>query len=95
MIESPTNPLQRICNISALANTCHANNHHLGTLLSVDNTMMSPILSRPLDHGADLVIHSATKFMSGHADTMAGVVIARDHKVADVLYFHQNAEGTA
>jgi cystathionine beta-lyase len=74
MIESPTNPIQRICNIRELAQVCHSNNHPLGTLLSIDNTMMSPILSRPLEMGADIVIHSATKFLSGHSDTMAGAV---------------------
>jgi cystathionine beta-lyase len=101
MIESPTNPMQRICNIRELARVCHANSHPTGTLLSIDNTMMSPILSRPLEHGADIVIHSATKFLCGHSDTMAGAVIVRDGKgeadktLAETLYFYQNAEGTA
>jgi cystathionine beta-lyase len=99
MIETPTNPMQRICNIRELARVCHANNHTEGTLLSVDNTMMSPILSRPLEHGADIVIHSATKFMCGHSDTMAGAVVVRDmaqgeKTLAEALYFYQNAEGT-
>ena len=100
MIESPTNPMQRICDISELSRICHANDHPGGTLLSIDNTMMSPILSRPLELGADIVIHSATKFMCGHSDTMAGAVITRDMKegdktLAEALYFYQNAEGTA
>ena len=100
MIESPTNPMQRICNIRDLARICHSNDHPLGTLLSIDNTMMSPVLSRPLEHGADIVVHSATKFMCGHSDTMAGAVIVRDMKegektLAEALYFYQNAEGTA
>ena len=100
MIESPTNPMQRICNIRDLAQICHSNHHPLGTLLSIDNTMMSPVLSRPLEHGADIVVHSATKFMCGHSDTMAGAVIVRDMKegektLAEALYFYQNAEGTA
>ena len=100
MIESPTNPMQRICNIRELSNICHANDHEEGTLLSIDNTMMSPILSRPIEHGADIVIHSATKFMSGHSDTMAGAVIVADRvqgdkSLAESLYFYQNAEGTA
>lgn len=99
MIESPTNPMQRICNISDLARICHANAHASGTLLSIDNTMMSPVLSRPLEHGADIVIHSATKFMCGHSDTMAGAVVVRDMRegmksLAETLYFYQNAEGT-
>ena len=101
MIESPTNPMQRICNIRELSRVCHANAHPTGTFLSIDNTMMSPILSRPLEHGADIVIHSATKFMCGHSDTMAGAVVVRDTKgdgdktLAETLYFYQNAEGTA
>ena len=100
MIESPTNPMQRICDIRELSRICHANDHPTGTLLSIDNTMMSPILSRPLEIGADIVIHSATKFMCGHSDTMAGAVITRDMKegdktLAEALYFYQNAEGTA
>lgn len=100
MIESPTNPMQRICNISELARICHANNHQDGTLLSIDNTMMSPILSRPIEHGADIVIHSATKFMCGHSDTMAGAVVVKElsqgeKTLAESLYFYQNAEGTA
>lgn len=103
MIESPTNPMQRICNIRELAALCHANTHKTCgyTLLSIDNTMMSPVLMRPIEFGADIVIHSATKFMSGHADTMAGAVVVRDgvmegsKSLADTLYFYQNAEGTA
>ena len=100
MIESPTNPMQRICDIRELSRICHANDHPTGTLLSIDNTMMSPILSRPLELGADIVIHSATKFMCGHSDTMAGAVITRNMKegdktLAEALYFYQNAEGTA
>ena len=99
MIESPTNPMQRICDVRALAKICHENNHPTGTLLSIDNTMMSPILSRPLEQGADIVMHSATKFMSGHSDTMAGAVIVADKRegdksLADAVYFFQNAEGT-
>ena len=101
MIESPTNPMQRICNIEELARICHANDHKEGTLLSIDNTMMSPILSRPIEQGADIVIHSATKFMCGHSDTMAGAVIVKHlpqeggKTLAETLYFYQNAEGTA
>jgi len=100
MIESPTNPIQRICDIRNLSTICHNNDHPLGTLLSIDNTMMSPILCRPLELGADIVIHSATKFLSGHSDTMAGVVTVKDipngeKNLPDTIYFFQNAEGTA
>ena len=101
LIESPTNPMQRICNIAALARVCHAGSHEVGTLLAVDNTMLSPILSRPLELGADIVMHSATKYICGHSDTMAGVVTVRPgiekngKTLAESIYFCQNAEGTA
>jgi cystathionine beta-lyase len=101
MIESPTNPMQRICDIRALAEVCHENNHPKGTFLSIDNTMLSPVFSRPLEIGADIVIHSATKFLSGHSDTMAGVVTVKNipdgnnTTLPKTLYFYQNAEGPA
>jgi cystathionine beta-lyase len=84
MIESPTNPIQRICDIRALASICHSNLLSDGgfTFLSIDNTMMSPALSRPLLFGADIVIHSATKFLSGHSDTMAGAVTVRNSSIS-------------
>ena len=90
MIESPTNPMQRICNIKDIATICH----QFSALLSVDNTMMSPILLNPIKCGADIVVHSATKFVGGHSDTMAGVVISKEKEVAEQIYFFQNAEGT-
>ncbi|EQC33943.1 cystathionine beta-lyase [Saprolegnia diclina VS20] len=90
MMESPTNPMQRICNIPALATVAHK----FGALLSVDNTMMSPILQNPLVLGADICMHSATKFICGHSDTMSGIVIAKDPELCRELYFVQNAEGT-
>lgn len=100
MIESPTNPNQRICDIRKLAEICHSTKHPKGTLLFIDNTMMSPILSRPLEIGADIVMHSATKYLSGHSDTMAGVVTVKnmsqgEKTLAESIYFYQNAEGTA
>ena len=99
MIESPTNPIHRVCNIRELAKICHENNHPGGTLLSIDNTMMSPILQRPLELGADIVVHSLTKFYSGHADAMAGAVICKDKKegaktLHEAVYFFLNAEGS-
>lgn len=90
MMESPTNPMQRICDIAGLAQVLHEH----GALLSVDNTMMSPILQNPLTVGADIVVHSATKFVCGHSDTMSGIVIAKDPEVCKEIYFYQNAEGT-
>jgi cystathionine beta-lyase len=90
MMESPTNPMQRVCDIARLAEAAHT----VGAMLSVDNTMMSPILQNPLSLGADIVVHSATKFICGHSDTMSGIVIAKDPELCRDIYFYQNAEGT-
>lgn len=90
MMESPTNPMQRICDIKRISEAAHA----VGALVSVDNTMMSPILQNPLKLGADIVVHSATKFICGHSDTMSGVIIAKDPELCRDIYFYQNAEGT-
>uniref|UniRef100_A0A7S3JYY9 cysteine-S-conjugate beta-lyase n=1 Tax=Aureoumbra lagunensis TaxID=44058 RepID=A0A7S3JYY9_9STRA len=90
MVESPTNPMQRVCDLRALSKVCKKQ----GALLEVDNTLMSPLLSKPLTLGADIVVHSATKFIAGHSDTMCGVVCVNDPKLGDALYFSQNSEGT-
>ena len=90
-IESPTNPLLRIVDISALAELAHRH----GALLCVDNSAMSPYLQNPLDLGADIVIHSATKYLCGHSDVTAGVVAVRDPDLAEKIYFLQNGEGNA
>ena len=92
MIESPTNPLQKICDIRRLALVCHSNSG-INTLLSIDNSMMSPYLSTPLCIGADIVIHSTSKYICGHSDTMGGVVIVNDEEIANTLKYYQNAEG--
>ena len=89
--ESPTNPLQRITDLSALADLSHAH----GAKLAVDNTLVSPWLQRPTEHGVDLVVHSATKHLAGHSDVMAGVVCTSDSELADAIGFTQNAEGAA
>jgi cystathionine gamma-synthase/methionine-gamma-lyase len=73
--ETISNPLLKICDIDACATIAHA--HH--AKLIVDNTFASPYLCRPLEHGADFVVHSATKYLSGHADAMGGVVVAKEH----------------
>jgi len=73
-IETPGNPTLVVTDIAAVADIAHRH----GARLTVDNTFMSPILQRPFEHGADLVIHSMTKFLNGHADVVAGMVIARD-----------------
>ncbi len=90
-VESPTNPMLRIVDLKATATI--AQRH--GLLFCVDNSTMSPYLQNPLDLGADVVIHSATKFLCGHSDVMAGIVVVKDPKLADEVYFLQNAEGSA
>jgi cystathionine beta-lyase len=89
--ETPTNPLLRICDIRALADLAHGH----GALLCVDNSAMSPYLQNPLDLGADIVVHSATKYLCGHSDVTAGVVAVRDPELAEQIYFLQNGEGSA
>jgi cysteine-S-conjugate beta-lyase len=89
--ESPTNPLLRVVDLRALAAMAHQNQ----ALLVVDNSLMSPYLQNPLALGADIVVHSATKFLGGHADVMGGVVVVRDANLAEDLYLMQNGEGSA
>jgi cystathionine beta-lyase len=89
--ETPTNPLLRICDIRALADLAHGH----GALLCVDNSAMSPYLQNPLDLGADIVVHSATKYLCGHSDVTAGVVAVRSPELAEQIYFLQNGEGSA
>jgi cystathionine beta-lyase len=89
--ETPTNPLLRICDIRALADLAHSQ----GALLCVDNSAMSPYLQNPLDLGADIVVHSATKYLCGHSDITAGVVAVRNAELAEQIYFLQNGEGSA
>ncbi|KAB1222233.1 Cystathionine beta-lyase, chloroplastic [Morella rubra] len=89
-LESPTNPRQQISDIRKLAEMAHKHD----ALLLVDNSIMSPALSQPLTLGADIVMHSATKFIAGHSDLMAGVLAVKGESLAKDLYFLQNAEGT-
>ncbi len=90
-VESPTNPMLRIVDLKATADI--AKRH--GLLFCVDNSTMSPYLQNPLDLGADVVLHSATKFLCGHSDVTGGVVVVKDAKLADEIYYLQNAEGSA
>ena len=90
-LESPTNPLLRVIDLRRVADLAHANEG----LLCVDNSTMSPYLQNPLDLGADIVLHSATKFLGGHHDLTAGVVVVKDPALGDRFGFLQNAEGTA
>jgi cystathionine beta-lyase len=90
-VESPTNPLLRVIDLRRMAELAHAH----GALLCVDNSSMSPYLQNPLDLGADIVLHSATKFLGGHHDVTAGVIVAKNEALAEQIYFLQNAEGSA
>ncbi len=89
LMETPTNPLLRISDIAATAKVAHAG----GALLAVDSTFMGPTQQHPLQHGADIVLHSATKFIGGHSDVLAGILVASDEAVGERLRFHQLAAG--
>lgn len=88
-LESPTNPLLQIIDIAAVSAIAHRS----GALICVDNSTMSPYLQRPLELGADIVLHSATKFLCGHSDVMAGAVVIADEDLGQELYLIQNGEG--
>jgi cystathionine beta-lyase len=88
-LESPTNPLLQIIDIVAVSDIAHRK----GALVCVDNSTMSPYLQRPLELGADIVLHSATKFLCGHSDVMAGAVVVADEELGHELYLIQNGEG--
>jgi cystathionine gamma-synthase len=88
-VETPTNPLLGIANIEALASVAH----EAGALLAVDNTFATPYLQRPLTLGADIVIHSTTKYAGGHSDVVGGAVVVRDLDLAEKVGYHQNAMG--
>lgn len=88
-IETPTNPMLNIVDIKAVCEMAKAK----GIMTCVDNTFASPYLQNPLDMGADIVTHSATKYLNGHSDVIHGAVIVRDEKLAEHFYFLQNAVG--
>ena len=88
-IETPTNPLLNIGDIEALAAVAH----EAGALLVVDNTFASSYLQQPLTLGADVVVHSTTKYAGGHSDVVGGALIVRDHELADQVAFFQNSIG--
>jgi cystathionine beta-lyase len=89
LIETPSNPLLRICDIKALAGLAHS----VEAILAVDNSMLSPCFQEPLVLGADVVIHSGTKFLGGHSDVTAGALITNDAELHRQFAFQQNAEG--
>jgi cystathionine gamma-lyase len=88
-LETPTNPLLKICDIAAIAKLAHAKQK----LVIVDNTFATPYLQRPLELGADLVLHSLTKYLGGHSDVVAGALVGRDLELRRELAFFQNAVG--
>ncbi|MFQ3335783.1 MAG: cystathionine beta-lyase/cystathionine gamma-synthase [Candidatus Arcticimaribacter sp.] len=88
-VETPTNPMMNVVDIKAVSQI--AKQHKI--LLAVDNTFASPYLQQPLDLGADIVMHSATKYIGGHSDVVLGALIVKDDDLAERLYFIQNASG--
>lgn len=89
LIETPSNPLFRISDIRELSQIAR----EAGAYLAVDNSMLSPVFQRPLNFGADIVVHSATKFLCGHSDVTAGALITNDPALHRQISFQQNAEG--
>ena len=88
-VETPSNPLLAISDIAALAEVAHAG----GARLVVDNTFATPYLQRPLELGADIVVHSTTKYIGGHSDVVGGAVLLNDADLRDAIAFYQNAAG--
>lgn len=88
-VESPANPLLTVTDIEAVSKIAKK----YGKLLIVDNTFLTPYLQRPIELGADIVIHSGTKYLGGHSDTISGLVVINDKEIADRLYYLQNAIG--
>ncbi len=88
-VETPTNPMMNIIDIKGIAKIARER----GLLMAVDNTFATPYLQRPLELGADIVMHSATKYLGGHSDVVLGALIVRDKTLAEQLYFIQNASG--
>jgi cystathionine gamma-lyase/cystathionine beta-lyase/cystathionine gamma-lyase/homocysteine desulfhydrase len=88
-LETPTNPMMTITDLAACAEIAHAG----GALVVVDNTFCSPYLQRPIELGADIVVHSTTKFLNGHSDSVGGVVVSNSDEIAEQIGFLQNAVG--
>jgi cystathionine beta-lyase/cystathionine gamma-synthase len=88
-VESLTNPLLKVADIAALSALCRQH----GLLHIVDNTFLTPYLLRPFELGADITVYSATKYLAGHNDTVAGLVAVKDPQLAERVYFHQNSVG--
>lgn len=89
LIETPTNPLLKVTDLAAMGRLARDR----GLLFVVDNTFMTPYWQRPLEHGADIVWHSATKYLGGHSDVVAGLIVVKDEELGNRLAFIQNAAG--
>ncbi len=89
LVETPANPLLSITDLSAVAEVTKKH----GLLFIVDNTFMTPYIQRPLEQGADIVVHSATKYLGGHSDVVAGLTVVNDEKLAERIGFIQNSTG--
>lgn len=88
-VETPTNPMMNVIDIEAMAAVAK----EAGAMLVVDNTFATPALQQPLDLGADMVMHSVTKYLGGHSDVVMGALVTRDEKIAERMYFIQNSSG--
>lgn len=88
-VETPTNPLMQLVDLAQVASACR----DAGVLLAVDNTFLTPVLQRPIEAGADLVVHSTTKYLNGHSDGVGGVVVARALSLGERLHTVQNSAG--
>jgi cystathionine beta-lyase/cystathionine gamma-synthase len=89
-VESPTNPLMNLVDIRAVSELAHQH----GALVICDNTFLSPYFQRPLELGADIVVHSTTKYINGHSDVVGGAIVVKDSRIGERIYFLQNAMGT-
>ncbi len=90
-LETPTNPLLKLCDIRAISNAAKENDKDI--MVAVDNTFLSPYFQRPLEHGADIVVHSTTKYLGGHSDVVGGAVATNNSSAFERLRFLQNAAG--
>jgi cystathionine gamma-lyase len=88
-LETPTNPMLKLADIEAISNWAHSKK----ILVAVDNTFMSPYFQRPLDLGADIVVHSTTKYINGHSDIVGGALVTRDESIAEKIAFLSNSMG--
>jgi cystathionine beta-lyase/cystathionine gamma-synthase len=88
-VETPTNPMMNVIDLKAVSELAKRNK----LLMAVDNTFATPYLQQPLDLGADIVMHSATKYLGGHSDVVVGALVVKDEELAEKLYFIQNASG--